>query len=112
MTRNRCCRSSGRRGFAQATYRHMETSMRKSLFAIAAASVFVASVGLATAQTTSTTTTWTNDQGPAISQYSTTQHYSSFSDPSLRPSVGMVLPGTVTLYPLPETMKVPDAQTY
>src|SRR5580704_95199 len=87
--------------------------MRKSLFAIATASLFVASVGLATAQTsTTTTTTWTNDQGPAITQYSTTQHYSSFTDPSLMPSVGMVLPGTVTLYPLPQTVNVPDAQTY
>ena len=87
--------------------------MRRSLFSIVTASVFVASVGLASAQTTtSTTSTWTQDQGPMIHQYSTTQHYSSFSDPSLKPDVGMELPGTVTLYPLPDTMKVPEADHY
>jgi hypothetical protein len=88
--------------------------MRKSLFSIVTASVFLAAVGLASAQTTttSTTTTWTNDQGPMIQQYSTTKHYSSFSDPNLQPNVGIALPGAVTLYPLPETMKVPDADSY
>jgi hypothetical protein len=87
--------------------------MRRSLFALAAASVFVAGAGLASAQTTTTTTsTWTNEQGPAITQYSTTQHYSSFSDPALKPNIGMELPGTVTLYPLPDTVKVPEADHY
>jgi hypothetical protein len=30
----------------------------------------------------------------------------------MKPSIGMELPGTVTIYPLPETMKVPDADRY
>jgi hypothetical protein len=88
-------------------YPHKENSMRRSLFSIITASVFLAGVGLASAETTTTnTTTWTTDQGQAIREYSTTKHYSSFSDPALKPNVGMELPGTVTLYPLPETMKV------
>jgi hypothetical protein len=87
--------------------------MRRSLFAIATASVLLAGVGLASAQTTSTTTTtWTNDQGTTIREYSTSQKYNSFKDPDLKPNVGMALPGTVTIYPLPETMKVPDADHY
>ena len=86
--------------------------MRKSLFSIVTASVVVAGAGIASAQSTTTTTTWTNDQGSAITEYSTTKHYSSFSDPSLKPSIGMELPPTVTIYPLPDTMKVPSSDTY
>src|SRR5471030_1532062 len=88
--------------------------MRRSLLSIVAASALLAGVGLASAQTTTTTntTTWTTDQGTAIREYSTTKKYSSFSDPSLKPSVGTALPGTVTLYPLPDTMKVPSSDTY
>jgi hypothetical protein len=87
--------------------------MRKTLFSMVTASVLLAGAGLASAQTTtSTTTTWTADQGTTIREYSTTQKYSSFSDPSFKPNVGMALPGTVTVYPLPETMKIPDADRY
>ena len=58
-----------------------------------------ASAGVASAQTTTTTTTtWTPQEGTAITQYSTTQHYQAFSDPSLQPSVGAVLPPAVTVF--------------
>jgi hypothetical protein len=95
-------------------YRHKETLMKKSLLSIVTASVLLAGVGLASAESTTTTTSssWTNDQGAAISQYSTSKHYNSFSDPGMKPTVGMVLPGAVTVYPLPETMQVPDADHY
>jgi hypothetical protein len=86
--------------------------MRRSLFSIVTASVLLSGAGLASAQTTTTTTTWTADQGAAITQYSTTQKYQSYSDPAMRPTVGMVLPGTVTVYPLPQTMNVPSPETY
>jgi hypothetical protein len=87
--------------------------MKQSLFSIVTASVFVAGVGLASAQTaTTTTTTWTTGQGTAITDYSTTQRYASFSDPTMQPTVGFVLPGTVTMYPLPATMNVPNAELY
>jgi hypothetical protein len=100
-------------GHSLPTYSDEETSMRKSLFSIAAASVFLAGVGLASADTTSTTTTtWTNDQGTTIREYSTSNHYRSFNDPSLQPRVGMELPGTVTVYPLPDTIKVPEPDRY
>jgi hypothetical protein len=88
--------------------------MRKSLFSIVTASVLLSGVGLAAAQTTTTTTTtqWTPDQGTAITQYSTTQKYQSFSDPAMTPTIGMVLPGTVTVYPLPATVVAPAPGTY
>jgi hypothetical protein len=95
-------------------YRHEETSMRKSLFSIVTASVLVSGVGLASAQTSTTTTTtqWTPAQGTAMTQYSTTQHYQSFSDPALTPTIGTVLPGTVTVYALPETVVAPTPGAY
>jgi len=45
-------------------------------------------------------------------QYSTSQNYQSYSDPALTPTVGMVLPGAVTVYPLPQTMNVPSPENY
>jgi hypothetical protein len=87
--------------------------MRKSLFSIVTASALLAGAGLASAQTTtSTTSTWTNDQGSAITSYSTTQKYPSFSDPALKPTVGMALPETVTVYPLPPTVVAPSPGSY
>lgn len=87
--------------------------MKKSLFSTVTAAAFVASIGLAAAQTSTTTTTsWTNDQGTVIRQYSETNHYGSFSDPSLNPNVGMQVPDSVTLYPLPQSMNVPHADLY
>ena len=86
--------------------------MKKSLFSIVTASMIVAGASLASAQTTTTTTTWTTDQGAAITDYSTTQKYVSFSNPNMQPAVGFVLPGTVTVYPIPTTMNVPNATLY
>ncbi len=87
--------------------------MRTSLLSVVTLSVLLAGAGLASAQTTTTSTTiWTTDQGHQIREYSTTQKNNSFSDPALKPDVGAELPGTVTLYPLPQTMTVPDADHY
>ena len=87
--------------------------MNKSLLSIAAAAVLLAGVGVASAQTsTTTTTTWTNAYGTQIREYSTTQKYDSYSDPAYKPQIGMALPGTVTVYPLPSTVVVPQRDTY
>jgi hypothetical protein len=87
--------------------------MRRALFSIVTASMFVAGIGLASADSQTTkTSSWTSDQGAAISSYSTSKHYSSYKDPSYKPSVGMALPSKVKLYPLPATMKVPHASQY
>jgi len=88
--------------------------MRKSLFSIVTASVLLSGAGLASAQTTSTTTTtqWTPAQGTAITEYSTTKKYQSFSDPALTPTIGTVLPQTVTVYPLPSTVVAPTPGAY
>jgi len=86
--------------------------MRKTLLSIVTASVLLAGAGLASAQSTTTTTTWTTDQGTVIRAYSTSKQYGSFTDPALNANVGTVLPGTVTLYPLPDTLKVPEPDRY
>jgi hypothetical protein len=76
-------------------------------------SAFLAGAGVASAQTSATTTTtWTNDQGTTIREYSTTKKYTSFSDPTLKPNVGVALPETVTLYTLPDTIKVSEPDRY
>jgi hypothetical protein len=92
-----------------------EIPMKKTLLSFAAASAIFAGIGLANAQTSATTSTnteWTKDNGTTITEYSKTKNYGSVNDPSLKPTVGMELPGSVTLYPLPETMKVPSADRY
>jgi len=67
---------------------------------------------LAQTSSTTTTTTWSTDQGAALQKYSTTQSYKTVEDPSMHPAEGMVVPESVTLYPLPSTMSVPDASSY
>jgi hypothetical protein len=79
--------------------------------AIAAGMLLAAGSG-ALAQTTTTTTTWSNAYGPAITQYSTTQNYAPVTDPSIQPDVGYVVPQTVTVYPLPPTVAVPNPDQY
>jgi hypothetical protein len=90
-----------------------ETPMRRTPLIIAAASMLMVGAGFAYGQTsTTTTTTWTDADGNVMRQESTTRHYDGYVDPSLRPSVGVQLPGNVALYPLPGTVVVPEAQTY
>lgn len=90
--------------------------MKRLLLSIVTASALLAGAGLASAQTatSSTTTTWTNDEGTTIREYSTEKKYNSVDDATMKPTVGMEVPSTVTLYPLPETMKVenPDQYSY
>jgi len=87
--------------------------MRRSLFSLVTASVLLTGAGLAAAQTTtSTTSTWTNDQATAITSYSTTQKYRSYAAPEFHATVGIELPQDAALYPLPETLKIPDADHY
>jgi hypothetical protein len=91
-----------------------ETPMRRTLFSIAAASVLAAGVGLAHGQTMTTTTTetWSTDEGPALRSYSTTEHWRSYDDPAFHASIGEEVPNSVVLHPLPDTMRVPDAERY
>ena len=88
--------------------------MNKKLLSIVAASALVAGLGVASAQTTTTTTTttWTNDHGMRIREHSTTQKFEPINDPALKPGVGIILPSTVMLHPLPSTITVPNADTY
>lgn len=84
------------------------------LLSTAAAALLAAGIGVASAQTstTTTTTTWSPEHGSIIREHSTTQKYSTFKDPALQPRVGVVLPNTVELHPLPPAVSVPQSQSY
>lgn len=85
------------------------------LLSATAATLLAAGIGIASAQTsstTTTTTTWSPEYGSMIREHSTTQKYGSFKDPALQPRVGVVLPNTVELHPLPPTVTVPQSQSY
>ncbi len=89
--------------------------MKKFLIPLVATAAMLSGSGMAAAQVTqTTTTTWTNDQGTMIREYSTVKKYSPVSDPNLDVTVGATLPANVTVYPLPETVKVvnPDRYSY
>ena len=87
--------------------------MNRILLPLLSAGALLAVSGVSMAQTsTTTTTTWSDNYGPAITQYSTTQKYASYNDPAIQPDVGYVVPQTVTVYPLPPTVAVPDPNRY
>lgn len=52
------------------------------------------------------------EHGVAIRTYAESQKEPPFVDPNLKLSLGMELPNNVTLFPLPETMKIPSAELY
>lgn len=79
------------------------------------AAALTAAIGLpAAAETTTstTTTTWSPTIGQQLEQTYTTQKYTVVQDPSLSPSVGSELPASLTFYPLPSTVTVPNADQY
>ena len=88
--------------------------MNKSFLSALVASGVLLGTGGAFAQSTTTTTTetWTTDQGSMMRDYYTTKKYTPYSDTSMHPMVGTALPPNVTLYSLPETVKVPNASNY
>jgi Protein of unknown function (DUF1236) len=87
--------------------------MKKTLFSMVAVSVIMTGAVVASAQNMApASSAWNDDQGVTLHTYSTTKHYSSFRDPSVHAEVGTELPRTVTMYPLPDTMKVPSADKY
>jgi hypothetical protein len=86
--------------------------MKRFLLPLVAAGALLSAGGAVMAQTSTTTTTWSDNYGPAITQYSTTQNYASFNDPAVQPNVGYVVPQTVTVYPLPPTVAVPEPDRY
>ena len=87
--------------------------MKRSLLSMVAGAMLVSGSVFAADTTTKTTTTFTNEQGTMIREYSTTKRYNSISDPRFEAKVGVELPTTVTtLYPLPETIKVTEPDRY
>jgi Protein of unknown function (DUF1236) len=82
-----------------------ETKVKHSLLSVAAASMLFAGVGMASAQNeASTTPSGTPAQGQTLITTYTERHYVPYNDPALNPEAGMVLPETVRVYPMPDTM--------
>ena len=50
------------------------------------------------------TPSWTSAQGQTLVTTYTERHYVPYNDPSMTPEAGMVLPETVHVYPMPDTM--------
>ena len=89
--------------------------MNRCSMAVVAATAVMLSAGASLAQdpgaTSTTTTTWTDADGNQLSQTWTTNHYAPVAVQAA-PTVGMVLPPTVTYQRLPETINVPDRDNY
>jgi hypothetical protein len=89
--------------------------MIKPFYATVAALGILACAGAASAQTsstTTTTTTWNPDEGQQLTQYWTTNKYTAVTAPGIQPQVGTELPTSVTVYPLPETINIPNREEY
>lgn len=87
--------------------------MRKLIHVIVALGVLWAGTGIASAQTAALPPpAWTPEHGIAIRNYAESQKDPPFVDPNLKLGIGMELPNNVTLYPVPETLKIPSAELY
>jgi hypothetical protein len=87
--------------------------MKKSLLPVATAALLFGGMGLALAQSDGPSEPdWNANQGQMFREYSTTRHYSSYSDTTMHPAVGMVLPNSVTVYEMPGSMTGPSYSRY
>jgi len=87
--------------------------MNKSLLSLAAGWMLLAGAGIASAQSeTPVAPSWDANQGPMMTTHYSSMKYTSFKDPAMHPTVGMVLPDSVKVYALPDTMKSPTADRY
>ena len=86
--------------------------MKRSLLYAAAAVLLSAGGALAADVSTTTTTTWTNEDGAMVREQSVTKHYRPVTDPSIEVKEGVELPSKVEVYDLPETIKVPQRDSY
>lgn len=86
--------------------------MRNTLLAGIAAATLMATAAVAQSTTTTTTTTWSPDEGQTLTQSWTTGGYAAPATTVAVPATGAVLPQTITAYPLPQTVTVPDRENY
>jgi hypothetical protein len=86
--------------------------MKKPYLTVAAALLLSGAGAFAAEVTTTTSTTWTNEQGAMVREQAVTKHYNNVNDPKITVTEGAELPQTVTLYALPETVKVPEPDRY
>ena len=85
--------------------------MKKSVFPALFVSMLLTSASVYAAGVT-TTTTWTDEQGNTIREYSTTKHYDPVNDAKIEVREGVDLPQSVTLYDLPANIKIQEPERY
>lgn len=58
--------------------------------------------------------TFSHEHGQMLHQHATAQHHDSYRDPHFHAQVGAVLPGSVQVHPLPDSLAihVPQAHQY
>src|ERR1700722_14206299 len=87
--------------------------MKKSLLPVATAALLFGGMGFALAQSdVPSEPDWNANQGNVFHENWTARHYSSYSDMTMHPAVGMVLPDSVTVYEMPGSMNGPVYSRY
>lgn len=88
--------------------------MNRKFLPTLAAAVMLSGAAFAQTSATTTTTTWTDEYGNVIREESVTKKFEPIVDPKLDVTVGAALPGTITVHPLPSTIKIeqPDRYAY
>jgi hypothetical protein len=104
---------------------NQETQMRRAFFVASAAAVLLASFGIASQLSTIVTPAYGEDahhgefrfspeHGHVIRQHAEHEHYRSHDDHHVHADVGLTLPGSVELHPLPHALmtQIPSAHEY
>lgn len=88
--------------------------MRRLFLISSSAAVLLAGVGMASAQHHPGPVTFSPEHGHIIRQHATTHHHGSFHDPHVHAQIGVALPDSVQLHPLPDTLAlhIPSAHQY
>ncbi|MBM3549226.1 MAG: DUF1236 domain-containing protein [Alphaproteobacteria bacterium] len=87
--------------------------MRKRLLPLAVGIALLGGIGAAAAQSmASTPPAWTDEHGTAIRTFADSQKNPPYFDPNIKLSIGLELPNNVTLYPVPETLKIPSSELF
>lgn len=87
--------------------------MRLLLLSAVASALILASVGAASAQSsTAAVPEWTKEQGLALRAHADTQKDAPFIDPNLKLQEGVELPQNATLHLIPESLKIGTPETH
>lgn len=87
--------------------------MKRSVLPALAAALLISGAAFAqSATTTTTTSTWSDEYGNIIRQESVTKKFEPVIDSKIDVRVGAALPQTITVHPLPNTVRVERPEQY